>query len=497
MSFAGSYLVIKPFNTNSEGISRKIDGDDRALLKRKLDKIDNNKNLGIIIRTNGKEVDLEHLQDDYDNLAKYWEDVQAASCKNHSPCLIHREGDVIYRCLRDFRRNLSKIIVDNAEIYNALKSQLALVWKQEQLDNIILHQSSVPLYVHYQVEEQIEALFNREQKLQSGGVLTIDKTEALTAVIDVNSAKSTKGSNIEETAVSTNLEAVDEVTRVLRLMDIGGLIVIDFIDMIEKSNRDKVYQHMVKKLANDRAKVYLQPISKFGLMEISRQKVGASFMDQSREICQSCNGTGYTRKTSSFARFLLRSIVENSIHGQAEQIQLQTSILVATYMLNELREQIIAIEKQNNVQIIVIANPNFKDNKHQIKRIKAVPVSDKNKESIDIVPEEAKTDSFEFKRSDKITSRPILTNKRNVKQPEKPGLIKRLIDNLFSSTDPDSATQGQATKSKATNSRGTQAKSDVNKNRRHKHSSYNPRKRHNRPHQDKFRNKNKVDKPQQ
>ncbi|NBI12464.1 ribonuclease E [[Haemophilus] felis] len=355
VSLAGSYLVIMPNNPRAGGISRRIEGDERLELKDALSSLDVPDGVGLIVRTAGVGKSPEELQWDLKVLLHHWEAIKQASQSRPAPFLIHQESDVIVRAIRDYlRRDIGEILIDHPKVYEKAKAHIKLV-RPDFINRIKLYQGEVPLFSHYQIESQIESAFQREVRLPSGGSIVIDVTEALTA-IDINSSRSTRGGDIEETALNTNLEAADEIARQLRLRDLGGLIVIDFIDMTPVRHQREVENRMRDAVRQDRARIQISRISRFGLLEMSRQRLSPSLGESSHHICPRCQGTGKIRDNESLSLSILRLIEEEALKENTKQVHTIVPVEIASYLLNEKRKAIHNIEKRHNVDIIVVPN---------------------------------------------------------------------------------------------------------------------------------------------
>ncbi len=367
ISLAGSYLVLMPNNPRAGGISRRIEGDERTDLKQSLGQLELPDGMGLIVRTAGVGKSYEELQWDLGVLVNHWSNIMKASETRSAPFLIHQESNVIVRAIRDYlRRDIGEILIDKPAIYEKALAHIELV-RPDFVSRVKLYQGDVPLFSHYQIESQIESAFQREVRLPSGGSIVIDPTEALTS-IDINSARATKGGDIEETALNTNLEAADEIARQLRLRDLGGLVVIDFIDMTPVKNQREVENRMKDAVKPDRARIQLGRISRFGLLEMSRQRLRPSLGESAYHVCPRCSGHGTVRGTESLALSVLRIIEEESIKDNTGQIEAQLPINVATYLLNEKRRALRSVEKRHNVELLIIPNPNFETPHYEIVR---------------------------------------------------------------------------------------------------------------------------------
>ena len=353
ISLAGSYLVLMPNNPRAGGISRRIEGDERLELKEALDCLDVPEDVGLIVRTAGVGKSPEELQWDLKVLLHHWEAIKKAAESRPAPFLIHQESDVIVRAIRDYlRRDIGEILIDNRKVFEKAKNHIRLV-RPDFINRVRLYEGEVPLFSHYQIESQIESAFQREVRLPSGGSIVIDVTEALTA-IDINSSRATRGGDIEETALNTNLEAADEIARQLRLRDLGGLIVIDFIDMTPVRHQREVENRIREATRQDRARIQFGRISRFGLLEMSRQRLSPSLSEASSHVCPRCQGTGKIRDNESIALSILRLLEEVAIKENSVQVHAIVPVEIASYLLNEKRKAISDIEKRHDVQVIVV-----------------------------------------------------------------------------------------------------------------------------------------------
>tara|TARA_R110002126_G_scaffold150368_1_gene296561 strand:+ start:6158 stop:9367 length:3210 start_codon:yes stop_codon:yes gene_type:complete len=369
ISLAGSYLVLMPNNPRAGGISRRIEGDERQELKDSLGQLDMPDGMGLIVRTAGVGKSYEELDYDLKALLKHWSAITDEAAKRPSPFLIHQESNVVFRAIRDYlRRDVGEILIDNAKIFEEAKVYIQQ-FRPDFAHRVKMYDGEVPLFMHYQIETQIETAFRREVRLPSGGSIVIDGTEALTA-IDINSSKATKGGDIEETAFNTNLEAADEIARQLRLRDLGGLIVIDFIDMTPVRHQREVENRLKDAVKHDRARVQIGRISRFGLLEMSRQRLRPSLGESAGHVCPRCHGRGTIRGTESSALSILRLIEEEAIKDNTSQIHAQVPISVATYLMNEKRESVRRIEKRNGIQIFIIPNEHLETPNYEVSRIR-------------------------------------------------------------------------------------------------------------------------------
>jgi ribonuclease E len=369
ISLAGSYLVLMPNNPRAGGISRRIEGDERQELKDSLGQLEMPDGMGLIVRTAGVGKSYEELDYDLKALLKHWSAITEEAQKRPSPFLIHQESNVVFRAIRDYlRRDVGEILIDNPRIFEEAKVYIQQ-FRPDFAHRVKLYQGEVPLFMHFQIETQIESAFRREVRLPSGGSIVIDSTEALTA-IDINSSKATKGGDIEETAFNTNLEAADEIARQLRLRDLGGLIVIDFIDMTPVRHQREVENRLKDAVKHDRARVQIGRISRFGLLEMSRQRLRPSLGESATHVCPRCHGRGTIRSTESSALSILRLIEEESIKDNTSQIHAQVPVSVATYLMNEKRESVRRIETRHGIRVFVIPNEHLETPNHEVIRIR-------------------------------------------------------------------------------------------------------------------------------
>lgn len=353
ISMAGRYLVLMPNSPRAGGISRRIEGEERTELREAMDSLQIPDGMGIIIRTAGVGRAAEELQWDLNYLIQVWTAITKASSELAAPCLLFQESNVILRAIRDYlRQDIGEVILDTQATYDDAISFVRQVMPQFE-SRIKLHTGSVPLFTNFQIETQIETAFQREVKLPSGGSIVIDPTEALIS-IDINSSRATKGSDIEETALVTNLEAADEIARQLRLRDMGGLVVIDFIDMMSQKNQRDVENRVKDALEIDRARVQVGKISRFGLLEMSRQRLRPSLGETSATVCPRCSGQGSIRDIESLSLSILRLLQEEANKNNTKEIRVIVPISVGTYLLNEKREDITAIEVQSHKRVMII-----------------------------------------------------------------------------------------------------------------------------------------------
>ena len=368
-SLAGRYLVLMPNNPRAGGISRRIEGEERTALREALSALEVPAGMGLIVRTAGVGKSQEELQWDLDYLLKLWNAVETAANKRPGPFLVYQESNVIIRAIRDyFDKDVAEILIDDEKVYEQARDFIVQVMP-ESTSRVRRYEGRVPLFSRFQIESQIESAFSHSVRLPSGGSLVIDHTEALVSV-DVNSARATKGGDIEETALNTNLEAADEIARQLRLRDVGGLIVIDFIDMSPARNQRDVEHRLREALRQDRARVQLGRISRFGLLEMSRQRLRPSLGESSLRTCPTCNGRGYVRGPESLALSILRIVEEEAMKDLTDRIVARLPIEVATFLLNEKREGVLDIERRTDAQIILVPDPSVTLPNYEVERVR-------------------------------------------------------------------------------------------------------------------------------
>ena len=369
LSLAGRYLVLMPNNPRAGGVSRRIEGQDRSELREAMSSLEIPEGMGLIVRTAGVGKSAEELQWDLDYLLQLWNAIEQSAGERKAPFLIYQESNVIIRSIRDHLRNdIGEIVVDQPEVHEKA-SQFISQGRPKYLGKLRLYEDEVPLVSRYQIESQIESAFSRELRLPSGGSIVIDPTEALTS-IDINSARATKGADIEETALNTNLEAAEEIARQLRLRDLGGLFVIDFIDMTPSRNQREVENRLKEAMKEDRARVQIGRISRFGLLEMSRQRLRPSLGESAHQVCPRCEGHGFVRSVDSLALSILRILEEEALKENTGRVTAQLPVEVATYLLNEKRQVIADAEKRHDVSIVLIPNRHLETPKYEIERIR-------------------------------------------------------------------------------------------------------------------------------
>ncbi|MDC1350944.1 ribonuclease E [Oceanospirillaceae bacterium] len=369
ISLAGRYLVLMPNNPRAGGISRRIEGEERSQLRDVMNQLTVPAESGVIVRTAGIGRSAEDIQWDLDYLQQLWDSITVASDKQPAPFLIYQESNVIIRAMRDYLRpDIGEVLIDEPKVYQDVLTFVQQVMPSYE-NKIKLYDQETPLFNRFQIESQIETAFQREVTLPSGGAIVIDPTEALVS-IDINSARATKGSDIEETALNTNLEAAEEIARQLRLRDMGGLVVIDFIDMGPMRNQRAVENKLRDSLKLDRARVQVGRISRFGLMEMSRQRLRPSLGETSGIVCPRCSGQGSIRDVGSLALSIIRLINEEASKDRSAEIRVVLPVNMATYLLNEKRAEILEVEKTAGVRIVIIPNPQMETPHFEVSRLR-------------------------------------------------------------------------------------------------------------------------------
>ena len=478
ISLAGRYLVLMPNNPRAGGVSRQIEGNDRSDAREAMSTLEIPQGMGLILRTAGVGKSAEELQWDLDYLKVLWDSIKTTAKEKAGPFLIYQESEVIIRAIRDYLRNdIAEIWVDDNDIFHRARDFMQQVMPHN-LNKLKLYSGSDPLFSRYQIEGQIETAFAREVQLPSGGVLIIDHTEALTS-IDINSARATKGEDIEETAFNTNLEAADEIARQLRLRDMGGLFVIDFIDMANNRNQREVENRLRDGLKVDRARVQTGRISRFGLLEMSRQRLRPSLGESSHIPCPRCDGQGTIRGIKSLSLAVLRIIQEEAMKELTAKVVAQLPVDAATFLLNEKRQDIRDIEQRLDVEIIISPNPMMETPQYQVQRIN---LSESASDS-------SQKESYKFAEVKQDNAAGAITNE-NRKTPERPaltqvipdrpvptakpnkgkGLLNRLFDKLFNSADEQKQPESTATPNKPqsprSRSRGRYSGNQANRQQR-------------------------------
>ena len=429
ISLAGRYLVLMPNNPKAAGISRRLEGKERDKLKERIASLNVPESMGLIVRTAGEGKDLEDLKWDLEYLQRVWEGISEANTLKNSPILIFKESDIIIRALRDYlKEDIEEIWVDTEEAFEEASEFVERVMP-DQLKILNKYENTLPLFTRYQIESQIETAYQREVKLTSGGSIVIDDAEALVA-IDINSSQATSGKDIEETAVKTNIEACEEIGRQLRLRDIGGLVVIDFIDMMKLENKRAVEDAMREALSEDRARVQIGRISRFGLLELSRQRLRSSLKER------------WTQDINTLSTAVLRLLEEESSKEKTSEVRAIVSPDMSALLLNERRVRLNDIEARSNVKLVVISDATRPDSRFEVIRIKDGKVIDpeKNRSSISVA------DHFEKKTKKRNSEEKPLLNIKRSRRPKK-SLFKKFLE-LFKSNKPKRKIQKTTTRNK-------------------------------------------------
>jgi ribonuclease E len=436
VSLAGRYLVLMPNNPKAGGISRRIEGDDRSELREALRGLTIPDGMGMIVRTAGVGKDQQELQWDLDYLLALWQAIQEASSEKAAPFLIYQESNVIIRTIRDYlRKDIGEVLFDTQESYDEAITFIKQVMPQYE-NRIKLYDDKLPLFNRYQIESQIESAFEREVKLPSGGSVVIDPTEALIS-IDINSSRATRGADIEETALNTNLEAADEIARQLRLRDMGGLVVIDFIDMNSSRNQREIENRMRSALEADRARVQVGRISRFGLLEMSRQRLRPSLGETSAIVCPRCSGQGTIRDVESLSLSILRILQEEANKQKCQEVRATVPLIVSSYLLNEKRAALAAIEEQSSTKVVIEPKPELETPHYEIT---AVNQQDETYE-VDITAVAEPAPNTKPKAQAAAVQKPSVSNipEQRTPPPPKKGFFASLFARLFSSSKSEAA----------------------------------------------------------
>ena len=477
ISLAGRFLVAMPQNPRAGGVSRRIEGEDRDQLKKVLSELNMPEGMGVIVRTAGVGRSTEEMQWDLDYLNQVWTAIEQAAEKDKAPFLIYQESDIVVRALRDhYKNDVGEILIDSPQAYQQAHDFMSMVMPNS-ISKLKKFDDKLPLFNRFQIENQIESAFSREVTLPSGGAIVIDHTEALTS-IDINSARATKGSDIEETAKNTNLEAADEIARQLRIRDLGGLIVIDFIDMMQNKNQREVETRLRNAVYDDRARVQIGRISRFGLLEMSRQRLRPSLGESSQIVCPRCSGQGSIRDVESLSLAVLRLLEEESLKDSTGKILAKIPVECATYLLNEKRDKVEGIEKRRQVHLVIIPDPNLETPHFHLERVKDNDThrhESNYKKSYEMTTEEEQVDLVEISSSNTTPGEvaavqrvepPAPKPQSNVKTAtNEPGLVRKLVKALFGSN--EDSKEAEPEKKATSDSRGN--RNNSNRNRRNKY----------------------------
>ncbi len=502
ISLAGRYLVLMPTDGRAGGVSRRINSEDRAEIREALSQIDIPNDMGVIVRTAGVGRSAEELQWDFEYLQQLWGVISEASEQRAAPFLIYQESNVIIRALRDhYRADIGEILIDEESIFQQAQNFMNQVMPNDTR-KLKLYEDKIPLFNRFQIESQIESAFNREVTLPSGGSIVIDHTEALTA-IDINSARATKGGDIEETATNTNLEAADEIARQLRIRDLGGLVVIDFIDMNANKHQREVENRVRDALQIDRARVQVGRISQFGLLEMSRQRLRPSLGESSEMVCPRCSGHGTIRGVESLALSVLRIVEEEAMKENTAKVKVQVPTSVATFLMNEKRDSINAVQSRNAIDIVLIPNKDMETPHYTIDRVRMNDDNDTDTapsyELATPAAEQATQSSTETKTS--VTKeQPAVKNITPAARAPKPkakgpGIIRRILIALFG----DGSTKPAPKKNNNRNNNNNRNRNRSNNNNRNRNNNNNRNRNNNNanrnnPNNPNHQNRNKQNK---
>ena len=495
ISLAGRYMVLMPNNPRAGGVSRRIQGEDRNFVRDAMSAMDIPEGMGVIVRTAGVGRGTEELQWDLDYLVTLWGAITKAAEDKPAPFLIYQESNVIIRALRDYlRKDISEILIDSSEVHDKARAFMKQVMPHN-LTKLKLYEDSTPLFSRFQIESQIESAFRREVSLPSGGAIVIDHTEALLS-IDINSARATKGSDIEETALNTNLEAADEIARQLRIRDLGGLVVIDFIDMQPSRHHREVENRLREALKMDRARIQIGRISRFGLLEMSRQRLRPSLGESSQIVCPRCTGQGTIRGVESLSLSVLRIIEEEAMKDNTARVVARVPVDVGTYLLNEKRDLLLELESRHRITVMLIPSPSLETPSYDIQRIRRDELGSQAERSYHIVHEEPETEELEatgqarpraevpaVKAVAPASPAPApaaeaspheLKSDSNAK---KPGMLSRFFSGLIGTSGEDSTGTTKQAQSSEAEARRTRSRSDRSRGNGGQRSSQGRRRR--------------------
>ena len=478
-SLAGRYMVLMPNNPNGGGVSRRISGSERDEIRTIMNSLETPESMGIIIRTAGVGRNLEELQWDLNYLVQLWTAITQASENISAPALIYQESNLIIRALRDYLRDdITEILIDDEQVYSKAVEFMQMVMPHN-LRKLKHYSGETPLFTRFQIESQIESAFAREVHLPSGGSLVIDPTEALLS-IDINSARSTKGADIEETAYKTNLEAADEIARQLRIRDLGGLIVIDFIDMNNRGNQRRVEERIRDAVSQDRARIQISRISRFGLLEMSRQRLRPSLGESSYHTCPRCTGIGRIRGIESLALSIMRLIEEEAIKENTGQIVAEAPAEVVNFLNNEKRDIISVIERRHSVPVMILVNSEMVTPRFEIKRVRHDDISSSpSYEQITQAKTDVVANHLTVQSSKAIAAKPIVSGL----QPDQPaplrrktsesgGFLKKIFA-LFGSSESANDTPKKPNKKHPTRKKTTNRRQHKPTNNQQKHKHHN------------------------
>ena len=496
ISLAGSYLVLMPNNPGAGGISRRIDGDNRAALREALDQLVVPETVGLIVRTAGVGKSVEELQWDLNYLTHLWEAISRASEDRKAPYLIFQESNFVIRSIRDYlRADIDEVLIDSQGSFTLAHDFMQQIMPQ-YLSRVRLYEDQVPLFTRYQIESQIETAYGREVPLPSGGSIVIDPTEALTS-IDINSARATKGADFETTALNINLEAADEIARQLRIRDMGGLFVIDFIDMGPTKNQRMVENRIKEAMKHDRARIQFSRISRFGLLEMSRQRIHSSLTESSLPVCPRCHGQGTIRSVESLSLSIIRILEEEAMKEHTARVIVHLPIDCATFVLNEKRSEIEQIEETHQVSLIVVPDKHLETPHYEIERVRTKEVKQDQAASHERVEQANPRETQPYKREPIVQQTAAVKNIMPATQrPAAPsniagdGFLKRLFNKIIPSAEqkPDNNNHqtipaNNNSQQRSNQPRSTKPNDNRNKNRNKSRSKNRTTKESNKPNQ--------------
>ncbi|MEM7282569.1 MAG: Rne/Rng family ribonuclease, partial [Pseudomonadota bacterium] len=469
VSLAGRFLVLMPNNPRAGGVSRRIEGEDRAELRRIINELEIPEGMGAIVRTAGVGRTTEELQWDLDYLAKVWASITSAADERAAPFLIYQESNATIRAFRDnLNTEIGEILIDNKAIYEEAQQFVERVMPRYG-KKVKYYQDTVPLFARFQIESQIESAYAHNVRLPSGGSIVVDYTEALVS-IDINSARATKGGDIEETAFQTNLEAADEVARQLRLRDIGGLVVIDFIDMGPSKNQRDVESRLREAVQRDRARIQIGRISRFGLLEMSRQRLRPSLGETTNIVCPRCNGQGNIRSVQSLALAVLRIVSEEARKENTARVIAQLPVDVSTYLLNEKRDWVNALESDQGVDVLLVPKPSLETPNYAVRRVRndEVHLPENASVSYKLTDEEEEIETPNFKeQAAQSAEKPAVSGLQPdtpIPVVKQPGLFTRIWSSLFGSAE-ERPKQKPKQKPKSRRSKDNQRRNQNNRRR--------------------------------
>ena len=474
ISLAGRYLVLMPNNPRAGGVSRRIEGEERSELREAMAAMEIPEGMGVIVRTAGVGKTTEELQWDLDYLVRLWSAIDKAGQERPASFLVYQESNLIIRAIRDyFRQDIGEILIDCKDVFDYAQDFMTQVMPHNK-SKIKFYDDCVPLFSRYQVESQIETAFQHEVRLPSGGAIVIDRTEALVS-IDINSSRATQGGDIEETALNTNLEASDEIARQLRLRDLGGLIVIDYIDMTPSRNQREVENRLREALKMDRARVQIGRISRFGLLEMSRQRLRPSLEESIQATCPRCKGEGSIRNVESLSLSILRLIEEEAMKEKSARIEAQLPLQVATFLLNEKRKALSEVEARHDIHVVLIPNPALETPAYEVKRIKGEELREQDKTTSYQIVKEIEPEKEVVTKQKSAAEQPAVKSIRPSTPAPKPsaptknasaqreaeaGFIARMWNSLFGgSKTEETKVEEEKTENKQTTARPSQRRS--------------------------------------